>query len=391
MLINHLGLLQQPIHLLQPKCLDNIAVALALIHLLIRLLAPRNHLAEQVLGVAPAVLDLDRELHVLCDDGLPLRFPLVRTAFCVRAEAGGVFLGFGGDHGAVDGEFLHQGERFRAARHVSVHDARDPRLAADVADHLQLAPDCALTRAHGCGAAVHCEACYACLDQPFHQLPCILRVVENADLDADADLVGLADLLDQAREDVDEQIGGLEQRGAHAARRREGLRTPRVHVDACDVGGDHFRSLHGQLRVRGAHLVDQPALLELRVDAVEHRLAVLGVEVRVLEFRRGEARPFERVGVRVEAARGADDGAVDGLGACGRQCRARGHGVFTTHPIPGLRRTSAQAAARAARRSAPWAQAPRSRGSRRHSSGSGRVRARRRPWLVLSCGEEFVA
>jgi hypothetical protein len=324
MLVDDPRLLEQVIaRVLEPQGLDDVAVALALVHLLVGVLAAGDHLAQQVLCVAPAVLDLQRELHVLGDDRLPLRLPLVRAAFCVGAEAGRVLLGFGGDHGAVDAELAHELQRLGARGHVAVHDARDACFAADVADHAQLAADGALAGPHGRGAAVDGEAGDAGPDQALDEGARVGRVVEDADLDADADLVGLADVLDEGREDVDEQVGRLEQGGAHAAGGAEGLGTPGVDVDACHVGGDHLGGLDGALGVRGAHLVDQPALLELRVDAVEHRLAVLRVEVRVLELRRRQPRPLERVGVRVEAPRGADDGAVDRLGACSASASRR--------------------------------------------------------------------
>lgn len=315
-LVDDAGLFEQIIDILQAQGGDDVGVALAAVHGLVGVLAARDHLAQQVLCVAPAVLDLQRELHVFGDDCLPLALPLVGAALGVGAEARRVLLGLGGDHGAVDIVLLHQRERLGAARHVAVHDAGDAGGAADVADHAQLVANGPLPGPHGCRAAVHCQAGDAGAHEALDEGTRGVGGVENADLDADADLIWAADLLHQTGQDGAQQVGRLEQSGAHAAGGGEGLRAARVDVDAGHVGGDHLGGLDGEVRVSGAHLVDQLAALQLRVDAVQHALALLGVELRVQQLRRGQARPLEGARVRVQPPRGADDGAVDGLGSC---------------------------------------------------------------------------
>ena len=135
---------------------------------------------------------------------------------------------------------------------------------------------------------------------PYKRLR-ILRSIQYANLNTDANFKLPPHLLHQLCQNPAQQLRRLEQRRAHSARCRKRLRTPRIDIDTGDVGGYDSGSLDGEIGIRCSDLVDEPAFFEFGVDAIDDAFPLFGIEARIQDFRRRKTGEFERVGKGVES------------------------------------------------------------------------------------------
>lgn len=297
---------RQLLEVRQPQHLDDLAVALAVRQLLVLGALAGHHLRQHELCVVELVLDLHREPHVLGHGLLPGREAAVRLG----AEARAVLLGAGRDHGAVCAVLGHQLKTMVPPLDIAVHHTRHPVFVTDVGDHAQLAADGALARAHGRGAAVDRQAGDAHGAKAADECFGLGRGLEQADLDADADVKGRLDLGDEGFEDGNELVGGAQEGGAHAGVRAEGLGAAGVDVDSGNIGGDELGALDGSGWVGGAYLENVSAGFTDGIDAVDDGLVVQFL----LDVVGRDASPFDAAGSGVDTAGGSDHGTVNSLG-----------------------------------------------------------------------------
>ncbi|KAI7360234.1 FMN-linked oxidoreductase [Hortaea werneckii] len=124
---------------------------------------------------------------------------------------------------------------------VTVHEASDTCFSADICNHFQLITDGALPGSHGCCSAVNSETGDARGNELTYERLSFRRSVEDANFNADTDLVWLSYVLHQRLEN-----------------RAKSLR-PSVDVNTSNVWRNELSSLHSRLRVRRADLIDELA------------------------------------------------------------------------------------------------------------------------------------
>ena len=151
-----------------------------------------DQMTEEELGVAPSVVDAHGGGDIFDDDVAPGHQASVGSA----AETAGVGLGAGGDHGPVHVKVGHQPSGVVSIVDVAVHQTGHAMVSTDAGDHPQLVPDGAFPGPHGRGPTVDGQTDDAGLAQLADQLGRAFGRVQQANLDADPNRKGRADVGD---------------------------------------------------------------------------------------------------------------------------------------------------------------------------------------------------